>query len=116
MPQGIRLQWESGQSAVRARLPDGPVHLLHARAATHAAAARPSRRQLRDEQLKVEIRRVCEQNYRVYGARKVWLQLNREGIAVARCTVERLMSETRRGSSRSPGPHHHRRHGGGSAC
>ena len=33
------------------------------------------------------------ENYGVYGARKVWLQLNREGIAVARCTVERLMRE-----------------------
>jgi len=32
-------------------------------------------------------------NYRVYGARKVWLQLNREGIPVARCTVERLMRD-----------------------
>lgn len=33
------------------------------------------------------------ENYGVYGARKVWLQLNREGVAVARCTVERLMRE-----------------------
>ena len=38
-----------------------------------------------------EIRRVHAENYGVYGARKVWLQLNREGFAVARCTVERLM-------------------------
>jgi len=37
------------------------------------------------------IRRVHAENYSVYGARKVWLQLNREGIVVARCTVERLM-------------------------
>ena len=49
--------------------------------------------QLRDEQLKVEIARVHEENYGVYGARKVWLALNREGIPVARCTVERLMRE-----------------------
>ena len=41
--------------------------------------------------LKVEIGRVYRENYRVHGARKVWLQLNREGITVARCTVERLM-------------------------
>jgi len=41
-----------------------------------------------------EIRRVHSENYGVYGARKVWLQLNREGGAVARCTVERLMRET----------------------
>ena len=53
----------------------------------------PSRRQLRDEQLKPEIARIHAANYRVYGARKVWLALNREGIEVARCTVERLMSE-----------------------
>jgi putative transposase len=56
-----------------------------------ARARRSSRRELRDEQLRGEIERVWTQNYRVYGARKVWLQLNREGICVARCTVERLM-------------------------
>ena len=53
---------------------------------------RPGRRELRDEDLKPQIRRVHEQNFAVYGARKVWLQLNREGIPVARCTVERLMA------------------------
>ena len=41
-----------------------------------------------------EIDRVYEENRRVYGARKVWRQLNREGISVARCTVERLMRES----------------------
>ncbi|OBB45411.1 transposase [Nocardia sp. 852002-51244_SCH5132740] len=51
----------------------------------------PARRELRDEELKVEITRVHSENFGVYGARKVWLQLNREGISVARCTVERLM-------------------------
>ena len=40
-----------------------------------------------------QIERVHAANYGVYGARKVWLALNREGIAVARCTVERLMAE-----------------------
>jgi transposase InsO family protein len=45
----------------------------------------------RDAWLMPAIQRVWEDNFRVYGARKVWLQLNREGIAVARCTVERLM-------------------------
>ena len=39
----------------------------------------------------MEIRRVYEENLFVYGADKVWAQLNREGIRVARCTVERLM-------------------------
>ena len=53
----------------------------------------PSRRQIRDEDLKPHIKRVHAANYGVYGARKVWLALNREGIAVARCTVERLMAE-----------------------
>ncbi len=53
----------------------------------------PSRRQNRAEALKPEIARVHAANYGVYGARKVWLTLNREGIAVARCTVERLMAE-----------------------
>lgn len=46
---------------------------------------------LRDEYLMVRIARVHHANYGVYGARKVWLALNREGVAVARCTVERLM-------------------------
>jgi putative transposase len=61
--------------------------------AARAATSRPSQRQLRDIELRVEIRRVHAQNYGVYGARKVWLQLNREGVAVARCTIERLMGE-----------------------
>ena len=55
----------------------------------------PSRRALRDEQLEEHIGRVHAANYGVYGARKVWLTLNREGIPVARCTVERLMAELR---------------------
>ena len=58
----------------------------------YEAVGRPAcRRVLRDEQLAVEIARVHEANFGVYGARKVWLQLNRERITVARCTVERLM-------------------------
>ncbi|MFI6029197.1 IS3 family transposase, partial [Amycolatopsis magusensis] len=44
-----------------------------------------------DEELMTEIRRVYDQNYRVYGARKIWWQLQREGIVVGRCRVERLM-------------------------
>jgi putative transposase len=47
----------------------------------------------RDERLKDDIARIHADNYGVYGARKVWLALNREGIMVARCTVERLMRE-----------------------
>jgi transposase InsO family protein len=58
-----------------------------------ARRRQPTATKLRDEQLKVEIERVWKENYRVYGARKVWLQLNREGIPAARCTVERLMRD-----------------------
>ena len=47
----------------------------------------------RDRMLKDEIRRVWEENFQVYGADKVWKQLKREGIVVARCTVERLMKQ-----------------------
>jgi putative transposase len=51
----------------------------------------PSVRALRDAELLKCIRRVHEENFGVYGARKVWWQLRREGIDVGRCTVERLM-------------------------
>jgi putative transposase len=59
----------------------------------------------RDLQLEIEIRRVYEANFRVYGVRKVWRQMTREGIEVARCTVERLMKRlglqgVRRGAKR----------------
>ncbi len=53
----------------------------------------PSARAVRDAQLKAQIRRVYQENFEVYGADKVWRQLGREGIRVARCTVERLMRE-----------------------
>ena len=61
-----------------------------------AREADPSRlpaRANRDAFLGGEIRRVWEENRMVYGARKVWRQLNREGVPVARCTVERLMGQ-----------------------
>jgi putative transposase len=58
----------------------------------YAAIRRPlSARQRRDERLAVAIRRVWDEHRRVYGADKVWAQLKRDGIPVARCTVERLM-------------------------
>jgi putative transposase len=60
----------------------------------YAAKTRPpSARAVRDEQLKAQIRRVYRDNFEVYGADKVWRQLGREAIPVARCTVERLMRE-----------------------
>src|SRR5690349_23680502 len=65
----------------------------HAHAARRADPARASARRQRDAALSEEIRRVHETNFGVYGARKVWRQLGREGIAVARCTVARLMRQ-----------------------
>jgi putative transposase len=60
----------------------------------YAAKSRPpSARSLREEMFKPVIERVFNDNYAVYGADKVWPQLNREGTRVARCTVERLMRE-----------------------
>jgi putative transposase len=57
-----------------------------------AFRSRPaSARERRDQQLARHILRIHKENYHVYGARKVWLTLNREGMTVARCTVERLM-------------------------
>jgi putative transposase len=73
---------------------------------TYYAARRPaSARAVRDTKLKGEIARVHAEQFGVYGARKVWRQLHREGISVARCTVERLMGElhlqgVRRGKTR----------------
>ena len=53
----------------------------------------PSKRELRDEELKPLITKTFTDNFSVYGPRKIWLALNRQGIEVARCTVERLMAE-----------------------
>lgn len=53
--------------------------------------AKPTAAQVRNAQLAPEVAKVHGENYGVYGARKVWAQPNREGIVVARCTVERLM-------------------------
>jgi transposase InsO family protein len=63
----------------------------HAHAARRADPAKLSARARRGITLRTEIRRVYEENFRVYGVRKVWRQLLRDGIAVARCTVARLM-------------------------
>lgn len=52
-----------------------------------------SDRAKRDKVLRSEIERVWEQNYKVYGVRKIWHQLRREGFDVARCTVARLMKD-----------------------
>src|SRR5215203_2654239 len=63
----------------------------HARVAQRADPAKASPRARQDQMLMEQIQRVHVANFGVYGARKVWRQLGREGIAVARCTVERLM-------------------------
>ena len=63
----------------------------HEHARRKADPDRLSERAKRDVELSVHIRRVFEENFGVYGVRKVWRQLTREGIAVARCTVARLM-------------------------
>lgn len=60
----------------------------------YAAKKRPpSARSVRDAELKPEVLRVWEDNLSVYGADKIWDQLNKDGITVARCTVERLMAD-----------------------
>lgn len=63
----------------------------HAHAARRADPGRLPARARSDAALMVEIRRVFEENFHVYGVRKVWRQLGREGVVVARCTVARLM-------------------------
>src|SRR5512132_2491918 len=63
----------------------------HAHVAKRIDAGKRSARARRDAELKIEIERVFAENFGVYGARKVWRQLQREGFAVPRCTVERLM-------------------------
>ena len=63
----------------------------HAHAARRADPSKLPARARRDTTLRTEIRRVYEENFGVYGIRKVWRQLLREGIAVARCTMARLM-------------------------
>jgi transposase InsO family protein len=71
-------------------LPIAPsTYFAHAQRRKDPAKAPPRVR--RDEELCQAIRRVFEENFQVYGARKIWRQLQREGVEVARCTVERLM-------------------------
>lgn len=68
-----------------------PVNVLPA-SATPPASGKSSQRVQRDDLLKPEIQRVYDENHSVYGVRKVWRQLLREGISEARCTVSRLMT------------------------
>ena len=71
-------------------LPIAPsTYYLHA--ARQTDPGRRSARALLDERLREQIQRVWNDHFQVYGARKVWHPLRREGVNVARCTVERLM-------------------------
>jgi putative transposase len=73
-------------------LPIAPSTYREHSARLRSPARLPARAR-RDEVLRTEIRRVWEKNFRVYGVRKVWRQLRREGIVVARCTTARLMRQ-----------------------
>jgi len=65
----------------------------HEHLAQRRDPARQSARARRDQELKSEVTRVFAENFAVYGVRKVWRQMRREGFDVARCTVERLMRD-----------------------
>lgn len=65
----------------------------HERVAQRSDPCRQSARSRRDEELKPEIMRVFAENFGVYGVRKVWRQMKREGFGIARCSVERLMRD-----------------------
>jgi putative transposase len=79
-----------GVESICAQVPIAPSQYYEQKARKAEPARLPSRLQ-RDRVLMPEIRRVHEENFDAYGARKVWRQLGREDIVVARCTVERLM-------------------------
>ena len=83
---------ECGVEPICEMLPIAPS-TYYAHKAWEANPSLRSARARRDDVLRDEIRRVWKENFEVYGVRKVWRQLNREGIAVARCTVARLMRE-----------------------
>jgi putative transposase len=81
-----------GVESICSELPIAPsTYYTHKAAQADPTKFSPRRR--RDASLQVEIRRVWDENFMVYGARKVWRQLVREGHRVARCTVERLMRQ-----------------------
>ena len=81
---------EYGVEPICAELPIAPS-TYYEHKAREADPGRLPPRVVRDAELCTSIQRVWHENYRVYGARKVWKQLRREGRPVERCTVERLM-------------------------
>jgi putative transposase len=83
---------EYGVEPICRVLPVAPS-TYHDHAARRQDPSRMSERAKQDEELKIAVKRVFDSNFGVYGVRKVWRQLQREGFPVARCTVARLMGQ-----------------------
>ncbi|EFN9232530.1 IS3 family transposase, partial [Escherichia coli] len=91
MPLLDKLRGQYGVGPVCSELHIAPSTYYHCQQQRHHPDKRSARAQ-HDDWLKREIQRVYDENHQVYGVRKVWRQLLREGIRVARCTVARLMA------------------------
>ncbi|MCX3894920.1 IS3 family transposase [Escherichia coli] len=91
MPLLDKLREQYGVGPVCSELHIAPSTYYHCQQQRHHPDKRSARAQ-HDDWLKKEIQRVYDENHKVYGVRKVWRQLLREGIRVARCTVARLMA------------------------
>lgn len=91
MPLLDKLREQYGVGPLCSELHIAPSTYYHCQQQGHHPDKRSARAQ-RDDWLKKEIQRVYDENHKVYGVRKVWRQLLREGIRVARCTVARLMA------------------------
>jgi hypothetical protein len=83
---------EYGVEPICRVLPIAPS-TYHERARQRRDPSRLSARAQQDQTLRSEVLRVFAENFGVYGVRKVWRQMNREGFDIARCTVERLMRD-----------------------
>ncbi|MGS8519904.1 IS3 family transposase [Escherichia coli] len=91
MPLLDKLREQYGVGPVCSELHIAPSTYYHCQQQRHHPDKRSARAQ-HDDWLKREIQRVYDENHQVYGVRKAWRQLLREGIRVARCTVARLMA------------------------
>nr|HEK7761224.1 IS3 family transposase [Escherichia coli] len=91
MPLLDKLREQYGVGPLCSELHIAPSTYYHCQQQRHHPDKRSARAQ-RDDWLKKEIQRVYDENHKIYGVRKVWRQLLREGIRVARCTVARLMA------------------------
>nr|WP_172428063.1 IS3 family transposase [Escherichia coli] len=91
MPLLDKLREQYGVGPVCSELHIAPSTYYHCQQQRHHPDKRSARAQ-HDDWLKREIQRVYDENHQVYGVRKVWRQLLREGIRVARCTVARLIA------------------------